>query len=234
MEPIIYKPGAYNTPGVYKGAGGVYNGRGVYNDGAGGGGGYIIGGREYRVVEINGKIWLAENLDYKFDDCEIGGDYNVTTPKAWYYNNDGNTYGIDGTYKCGLLYNWYAAKYLEDNKETLINGWHVPTFDEILSMINSIGGLNQGQKLKAAKDEITAGFPNVYWGGNNETGFTMIPAGIMNSGSFGNINSNGYLLSITESTSTRYKMFSFGNSSIDDSLTFNKKSQAITIRLVHD
>lgn len=35
MEPIIYKPGAYNTPGIYKGAGGVYNGRGFYNEGAG-------------------------------------------------------------------------------------------------------------------------------------------------------------------------------------------------------
>ena len=34
MEPKIYKPGAYNTPGVYNGAGGIYNGRGVYNDGA--------------------------------------------------------------------------------------------------------------------------------------------------------------------------------------------------------
>ena len=37
MEPIIYKPGAYKTPSIYKGAGGVYNGNGVYNDGAGGG-----------------------------------------------------------------------------------------------------------------------------------------------------------------------------------------------------
>jgi len=36
MEPTIYKPGAYKTPGIYKGMGGIYNGRGVYNDGAGG------------------------------------------------------------------------------------------------------------------------------------------------------------------------------------------------------
>lgn len=33
MEPTIYKTGAYNTPGVYKGAGGIYKGRGVYNMG---------------------------------------------------------------------------------------------------------------------------------------------------------------------------------------------------------
>lgn len=36
MEPTIYKPGAYKTPGVYKGAGGIYKGRGVYNEGGGG------------------------------------------------------------------------------------------------------------------------------------------------------------------------------------------------------
>lgn len=34
MEPIIYKPGAYNTLGVYKGAGGIYKGNGIYNDGS--------------------------------------------------------------------------------------------------------------------------------------------------------------------------------------------------------
>ena len=36
MEPTIYKPGVYKTPGVYKGTGGIYNGRGVYK-GSGGG-----------------------------------------------------------------------------------------------------------------------------------------------------------------------------------------------------
>lgn len=32
MEPIIYKPGAYNTPKIYK-CGTIYNGNGVYNSG---------------------------------------------------------------------------------------------------------------------------------------------------------------------------------------------------------
>jgi hypothetical protein len=33
MEPTIYKPGAYKTPGVYNGAGGIYKGSGVYKYG---------------------------------------------------------------------------------------------------------------------------------------------------------------------------------------------------------
>lgn len=36
MEPTICKPGAYKTPGVYKGSGGIYKGCGVYKDGLGG------------------------------------------------------------------------------------------------------------------------------------------------------------------------------------------------------
>lgn len=35
MEPNIYKPGTYKSPGIYNGAGGIYKGRGVYNGGAG-------------------------------------------------------------------------------------------------------------------------------------------------------------------------------------------------------
>lgn len=35
MEPTIYKPSAYKSPGVYNGAGEIYKGSGVYKDGAG-------------------------------------------------------------------------------------------------------------------------------------------------------------------------------------------------------
>ena len=51
----------------------------------------VIGGKAYRTVKMpDGKVWLAENLDYKF--CNIGGSIDPTTPNAWYYNNDESTY----------------------------------------------------------------------------------------------------------------------------------------------
>ena len=63
MEPTIYKPGAYKTPGVYKGTGGIYKGRDVYNDGATPPPGKVIfGGIEYEFTKINNLYWINSSL----------------------------------------------------------------------------------------------------------------------------------------------------------------------------
>lgn len=137
-----------------------------------------IGGRTYTIFENNGKFWTIENLDYKFDGCGIGGDGSPVTPNAWYYDNDEELYGNDGEFKCGLLYNWYAVKYLDDNKNTLIPGWHVATKAEYDELCNSCGGLsNSGFILKAKENYIKTGFPNSAWGGSDLIKFSSLPAG---------------------------------------------------------
>lgn len=66
MEPTIYKPGAYKSPGIYNGAGGVYNGRGVYNDGAGGGE-TVLYDTDFSSLNLdsgedtNGALWTITN-----------------------------------------------------------------------------------------------------------------------------------------------------------------------------
>ena len=73
----------------------------------------VIGGKRYKTARMpDGKIWLAENLDFKF--CKIGGSDTPTTSNAWYYDNDEPTYGWRNK-KYGLLYNWHAVKFLNDN-----------------------------------------------------------------------------------------------------------------------
>ena len=142
----------------------------------------VIGGRTYPTVKIGNQWWLAENLDYKFkvngSQIPIGVSGSPSTPVAWYYNNDESTYGINGTYKCGLLYNWYAAKYLDDNKATLLpNGWHVPSKSEWNTLATEVGGDSiAGTKLKALDDSVTSGFPNG-WNGTDNYGFSAIPSG---------------------------------------------------------
>lgn len=141
-----------------------------------------IGGRTYRTVNIGGVEWLAENLDYKFSGCAIDGSGEWITPAAWYYNSNEADYGIDGTYKCGLLYNWYAAKFLNDNRATLCPGWHVPTNAEFESLSTAVGGsTDAGTKLKCQNGSILTNYPT-NWNGTDDYNFSAPPCGFRDRG----------------------------------------------------
>ena len=201
---------------------------GFYNTGAGGGGGDdVIGGRTYRTVNIGGVTWLAENLDFKFSGCNIGGSGTPSTPNAWYYNNDEATYGIDGVRKCGLLYNGYACKLLNDNRSELIPGWHVPTNDEWTALANAVGGTSTaGTKLKAANVSWATS-----WGGTDDYGFEVLPAGTYN-GSFGYVGSYALFWTITESGSGAYNR-GFGTGATMRQGTYDEY-YGLSVRLVKD
>ena len=172
MEPTIYKPGTYKTPGVYKGAGGIYKGRGVYNDGAGGTIPEIeIEGRNYPVVKIGNLLIMAENLDAP-GNLPIGGtpSYIINTAHAYYYLNDESTYGYNGR-KYGLLYNGYSSTFINS---IIPDGWRLPTKSDFQQIIDEIGAAN-GNKLKLDKY-----WPNV---GDNETGFSAPPSSCTDTGS---------------------------------------------------
>lgn len=203
---------------------------GFYNTGAGGGGGdyKLIGGRSYRTVIIGGVEWLAENLDFKFSGCKLGGSGTPTTPSAWYYDNDEDTYGIDGVRKCGLLYNWYAVKLLNENKNDIIPGWHVPSDDEWKELTDAVGGSSTaGTKLKASNVSWAS-----TWGGTDEFGFDVLPAGDRR-GAFYNIGNYADFWTIDDTSSSvainRY--FSNGTSINTSS---HDKTDAYSVRLVRD
>jgi len=136
----------------------------------------VIGGRKYKTVVIGNREWLAENLDYAFSGLNISTARN-TNPNGCYYNNDKASYGIDGTYKCGMLYNYYAVKYLEDHKSDLLpSGWRVPTRADFSDLTETVGYM-QGNKIKATENSVVQGFPSANWRGTNELGFNAVPAG---------------------------------------------------------
>lgn len=224
-EPTIYK-----TPTIYNGAGGIYKGRGVYKDGAGGDTANI-GGRDYKIVTIGDQTWLAENLDYKFSGLTIGPPSTPSTPCAWYYANDEQTYGIDGLRKCGLLYNWHAVKYLNDNRENLCPGWHVPTIAELDELISNVGGTSTaGTELKAINGAAGDNWPTG-WNGADNYSFGVLPAGYY-SGAFYQLGTYAYLWSIIESGSTAYfKIFNTGSSVSQNN---RGKIYAYSVRLVKD
>lgn len=193
-----------------------------------------IGGRWYPYVQIGNQIWMAENLDYKFDvngsTLPIGSAGTPTTPAAWYYDNNEASYGIDGTYKCGLLYNWYAAKYLNDNRDTLLpSGWHVPTSSEFDTLATNVGGASTaGTKLKALNNSVTSNWPSG-WNGTDDYGFNALPAGYYY-GIFYSVNSTSYLWT-TEQVSS-YAYFRQLNAGPSVSSSYDSKDYGYSIRLV--
>lgn len=186
-----------------------------------------IGGRVYRSVTIGGATWLAENLDYKFSGCGIGGSGSPRTPNAWYYNNDEATYGIDGTRKCGLMYNWYACKLLNDNRSELVPGWHMPTNGEWTALANAVGDVQvAGTKLKAANVSWATS-----WGGTDDYGFEVLPAGYYN-GNFSSVGSNVKFWTITENGSSAYDR-GFNTGAMIGQSTSDKR-YGYSVRLVKD
>lgn len=190
----------------------------------------IIGGREYRTTIIGGKEWLAENLDYKFPGLAVGSW--SSNPSAGYYNNDEAQYGIDGSKKCGLLYNWYAVKYLEDHKSEYIPGWHVPTDAEWTALENAVGA-NAGTKLKAINNSVASGTWPTGWGGTDDYGFGALPAGTCDSGSYINVGSAGYFWSVSEYSSTFAWRRYFGTSA-SVARDSRSKTSGYSLRLVKD
>ena len=189
-----------------------------------------IGGRTYNTVNIGGVTWLAENLDFKFSGVDIGPSGSPSSPSAWYYNNDEATYGIDGTRKCGLLYNWHAVKHLNDHRSTLCPGWHVPTTSEWDALATAVGGSSTaGTKLKASGVSWAS-----FWGGTDDYGFAALPAGRRGSGSFYDVGSYAYFWTATEYSSPyAYRRYFDTGASMSSSYD-NKTNVAFSVRLVKD
>jgi uncharacterized protein (TIGR02145 family) len=127
----------------------------------------------YPVVTIGSRTWMAENLKTtRYNDSTSIPTERVDSlwgplgsPAYAWYDNDSLSY--KDTY--GALYNWYAVNTTTNgDKNVCPAGWHVATYTEMYSMINSLGS-TAGGKLKETGTE-NWNSPNN--GANNLTGFT--------------------------------------------------------------
>lgn len=85
-----------------------------------------LAGQSYRTIELNGQIWLADNLNYGVDGSVC---YDNSSRNCQQY---------------GRLYTWDAA---QKACGTLGNGWRLPTDEEWNSLRNQYGGEQKSYSL---------------------------------------------------------------------------------------
>ena len=115
-------------------------------------------GEVYKVVQIGGQIWMAENLRY---DCSL--DENG---KCFVYGNDASNIP-----KYGRLYESFP-------KKACPPGWHLPTWKEWEQMMEFV---------KKHHNDVCSALRSVEWkNGEDAYGFAALPAGGKYYGSIGN------------------------------------------------
>ena len=117
-------------------------------------------GKTYKTVKIGEQVWMAENLDYETDSS--------------FCYNDSTKYCA----KYGRLYTWSAAM------NACPDGWHLPSETDFKNLIKAVGG----EKDAATKLKSTSGWNDYDGGSGNGTdafGFSALPAGGGNAGSYG-------------------------------------------------
>lgn len=150
-------------------------------------------GNVYHTVQIGTQIWMVENLKTThYRNGESISSINVNSSidqstEGGYCNYD-NSAGNGEIY--GKLYNFYAV---EDSREIAPEGWHVPTREEYKTLLNYLGGSDvAGGKMKEAGSEHwTSTLTTAINSGNNESGFTALPGGMLTAS--GDFSSQGYM-----------------------------------------
>lgn len=198
-------------------------------------GSVVIGGREYRTVIIGNQEWIVENLDWAWAGLDVGSEGTSSdTPKANYYDNDETTYGWNGR-KCGLLYNWQALHYLDENSDTMLpDGWRVPTKGDWTSLTNEVGGSSTaGTKLKAANVSWASS-----WGGTDDYGFSVLPAGYYNNNSenyyYSGTGAFCWISTIDNVDNNEYVYFQRFSTNASSLIVTANQSNKYSVRLVRD
>jgi uncharacterized protein (TIGR02145 family) len=189
-------------------------------------------GNSYNVIQIGNQSWMAENLKAtKFNDgtmIPFVSEYQVwstlTSPGYCWYSNDKGKYEID----YGALYNWYTV----NTGKLCPTGWHVPSVEEWMVLIEHVDKNNNGGKLKESGRQYWM-IPNT--GATNATGFTALPGGNRGSrGSFFDKRFHGYWWSSTEVDINNARYYSLGYNSNEATGNSDYKKSGLSIRCVKD
>lgn len=149
-------------------------------------------------TESLNQIWMSKNLNTAYfqngdtiPEVKTNEEWiqalNDKKP-AWCYIDNDSKKGE----KFGKLYNWFAVN---DKRGLAPKGWHIPTKDEWLVLVNYLGGKNiAGEKLKSKQGWDIEG------NGTDVINFNGLPVGFRNGekGDFDNLGSLAMFWTKTE------------------------------------
>lgn len=178
-------------------------------------------GNTYRVIEMESttgtQLWLLDNFKgthFANGDPipEVKDDISWTkqaSPAYCHYENDPKN-----TETYGALYNWYVGS----DPRGLIIGWRPPTDKEWLQLVDCIDGHGSpvGHMFKEAG---TAHWKAPNAGATNETGFTVLPAGLRNyqTGNFYYLKELAYFVTYDNFGDSYWaRKFSYNNNLFDE------------------
>ena len=170
-------------------------------------------GQTYKTVKIGDQVWMAENLNYAYTGIPyIVGELTFDST-SWCYDND-----PANCTKYGRLYTWSAAMdsvgtWTANGKGCGLgstcsptnpvrgvcpSGWHLPTSAEWDTLLTEVGGASVAAKaLKSASGWDDSG------NGTDDFGFSALPAGYSNGGTYSHNGSFAYFWSSSEYESYR-------------------------------
>ncbi len=150
-----------------------------------------IEGNYYNIITIGSQVWMAENLT---TTRYANGDAIPTTPGS----HDDISGESEPKYQWlspshfGRFYTWYA---INDSRNVCPENWHVPSDVEWTILSNYLGGESvAGSKMKAIGNNW---FHSNCSNGNNESGFTALPAGFRTDHDFEGFTYNAFFWSST-------------------------------------
>ena len=183
------------------------------------------------VVKIGNQVWMTKNLEadkFRNGDALLQAKTEEEWMKAddekkpaWcYYDNDPS----NGT-KYGKLYNWWAVS---DPRGLAPKGYHIPSDAEQNQLIEYLGVMEAGTKMKSAEGWNENG------NGSNASGFTGLPGGYRDEEGFDQIGSFGSWWSSKEN-STKEVQLIFLSSKSASVIRYNDfAEQGASVRCIKD
>ena len=196
--------------------------------------GYVIDSRDdqyYKTIKIGSQTWLAENLNYEYKvDKKTYGNFENSKHSeygryyTWAAAMDSAAVFSDEAKGCG---NGVDCSVAIEARGVCLEGWHVPTREEFVSLWSAVGGQSvAGLNLKYRKGWDNGG------DGNNSYGFSALPAGGYYKSTFLNVGENAAFWSASAFNSKESYFMDLHSSSDDANWNNHTKEEAYPVRCV--